>query len=92
MPHFMIRVELHNATSQNYAALAESLRTIGVVDIVPSSSGARYKLPPAEYYHNGIIDISELRALVAAKAAATNKAHAVVVTQGEIVWTGLTKL
>ena len=53
MKYFAIRVLLHRAGSTDYAALAQRLRTIGVVDVIRGEDGTWYRLPPGEYNYEG---------------------------------------
>lgn len=94
MANFMIRVELHSATAQNYVTLAENLSRIGIIDIITSADGRRFRLPPAMYCCSGNYAIGDIlkKAAAAAAAAATGHRHAVVVTEGQSTWDGLQRV
>ncbi len=90
MSAYTIRIELHDATWQNYVDLANDLARVGVTDLITASNGTTYKMPPAEYNYEGQALIDQV--LNAAKAAAdrTGRANAVFVTEAaQRKWVGL---
>lgn len=90
MNRYTIRVELHDATWQQYATLAQQLAARSIIDVIVADSGIRYKLPPAEYNYVGSDDIDAIMAKCKASAAATGCKFAVLVTQALLQkWEGL---
>lgn len=90
MANFVIRVELHNATSKNYEDLAKNLAAIGIVDTIFGSDGRRYKLPPAEYYYTGGATLQHTHDLVTGVASKIVINYAVLVTESNgCMWRGL---
>lgn len=93
MTSFTTRVELHNATRDDYVALHEKMRAKGFYQAIRSSDGTVYHLPPAEYDYAG--DVTRDQVLEKAKAAASSvkSSYAVLVTESAgRVWYGLTKV
>jgi hypothetical protein len=90
MASFTIRVELHDATWQNYINLAADLAKQGVTDVITADDGTTYKMSPAEYNYDGAASIDDVLNAVGAAAARTGKKHAVFVTQStQRKWRGL---
>jgi hypothetical protein len=82
-----IRVELHNATWQNYADLAKGLAALGIYDTIRGDDGKLYRLPPAEYNYEGAGSASAVRDAVQRVAATVVKDFAVLVTEATArVW------
>jgi hypothetical protein len=50
MALFMARIELHNATYQDYANLHAYMAAEGYGTTIRGSDGQTYQLPPAEYH------------------------------------------
>lgn len=89
---FMIRVELHNASSQDYAQLAKNLANIGIVDIITSHDGRTFRLPPAEYCYEGQSTLQGIYNSTHTVASQMVSRFAVVVTEvgGDgCLWDGL---
>ena len=90
MSSFTIRVELHDATWQNYVNLAADLAKQGVTDVITADNGTAYKMSPAEYNYDGAVSIDDVLNAVDAAAARTGKQHAVFVTEAtQRKWRGL---
>ena len=90
MPNFMTRVELHNATYQDYENLHSAMETEGFERTITSDQGTTYHLPTAEYYRSTTLTRSQV--LDSAKRAAdkTKKHYAAVVTESNgVTWHGL---
>lgn len=91
MTSFIIRVELHNATSKHYDDLAKNLAAIGVVDTIRGNDGRRFKLPPAEYHYEGAVTLQQVYNSVTSVASRVLSNNAVLVTESNgCMWTGLT--
>jgi hypothetical protein len=90
MAAFTIRVELFNATREQYAKLAQDLATKGIVDVIVADGGIRYKLPPAEYNFEGNATNEQVIEAVKASAAKVVAKYAVLVTNANSrLWNGL---
>ena len=90
MARFTIRVELHNATWQNYVDLAKHMATNGMVDIIQADNGARYKMPPAEYSYDGPATRDQVLQTAKACAARVVSSSGVLVTESAgRSWDGL---
>jgi 2,4-dienoyl-CoA reductase-like NADH-dependent reductase (Old Yellow Enzyme family) len=90
MSAYTIRVELHNATWNDYVNLATKLAAQGVVDVIKGDDGTWYKLPPAEYNYEGDAAIAVVRTVVANIAAQVSSRFAVFVTEAlRREWQGL---
>jgi hypothetical protein len=90
MSRFTIRVELHNATWQNYVDLAKHMAAQGMVDIIKADNGTRYKMPPAEYNYEGQATLKQVMDAVKSCAARVVNSYAVLVTESNgRLWDGL---
>ena len=90
MTWFTTRVELHNATYQDYTKLHLCMEAEGYATTIRGSDGNTYQLPPAEYHLDD--NCTRDQALDKAKRAAqrTSKAFAVVVSETTAMsWFGL---
>jgi len=52
MTRFLVRIELHDASRDEYQDLYEKLAVHGFVDEIISENG-KWQLPPAEYLYEG---------------------------------------
>jgi hypothetical protein len=86
MPGFTVRVELHNATYQDYENLHAAMGRAGFSRQIKSDAGKTYQLPTAEYIKSA--DVTRSQVLNQAKTAAnsTGKTSGVLVTEA-IGWT-----
>jgi hypothetical protein len=90
MSHFIVRVELHDASRQHYDLLAKDLARKGITDVITSNAGGHYKLPPAEYCYVGNSSIDDVLNAAEASATQTGKRHAVLVSEAKLIkWNGL---
>jgi hypothetical protein len=90
MAKFTIRVELHNATWQNYADLAKNLAARGIVDVIRADDGTWYKMPPAEYNYEGNATRDQVLETTKTCTAAVVRSFAVMVTEANgRAWHGL---
>lgn len=90
MKSFIIRVELHSATSKHYDELAKNLAAIGIVDTIRGNDGRRYKLPPAEYNYEGAVTLQQVYNSVTGVASKVIANYAVLVTESNgCKWAGL---
>lgn len=90
MALFTIRVELHNATRDDYTKLHKLLAARGITDIVTSDTGQSYRLPPAEYNYQGDASATAVTQTVKGIADQVVRSSAVLVTKvAERSWIGL---
>jgi hypothetical protein len=89
---FTIRIELHDASWDDYEDMYGHLEKQRIVDIIASEDGARYKLPPAEYYYEGNVTRAQVLEMAKASASKVAKSFAVLVTESAgRSWHGLEK-
>ena len=92
MASFTIRVELHDATRDDYTKLHEKMRSQGFSQTIKSDDGITYQLPPAEYDYTGYATRSQVLEKANAAAALTKPRYAVLVTESAgRTWYGLAK-
>ena len=90
MALFITRVELHDATIQDYVNLHTHMATEGYSTTIRGSDGRTYRLPPAEYHLDAAC--SRDQALERAKRAAlrTRRSFSLLVSEAVgISWVGL---
>jgi hypothetical protein len=93
MPSFTTRVELHDATWQDYENLHSQMQAQGFARTIGSDDGVVYHLPWAEYDLVGQLTCEQVRdrAVAAAAAAAPSRGRAILVSQAlRRCWIGLT--
>ena len=89
MPNFTVRVELHQATWDDYETLHAAMERSGFSRLITSDDGKTYHLPLAEYNASGSLDSSRVRDIAWAAAKTTGKKSSVLVTEGNRAWVGL---
>jgi len=90
MASFLVRVELHNATRDDYEALHLDMALRGFSREVIGSSGRTYQLPTAEYVIDTEHEVQAVRALAAEAARTTGRKFGVVVVEySRSAWVGL---
>lgn len=90
MARYTVRVELHNATWQNYVDLAKHMAGEGMVDVIQADNGVRYKMPPAEYNYEGPANRKQVLDKAKMCAAKVVRSYAVFVTESNgRLWDGL---
>ena len=62
MATFLTRVELHDATYENYVQLHDFMGQEGFTATIRGGDGALYQLPPAEYHLSANCTIEDPRA------------------------------
>lgn len=92
MARYTIRIELHDATWDNYVQMAKHLAAQGITDVISSDEGVRYKMPPAEYAYDGSATRAQVLEMAKSSAAKVVRAYAVLVTESAgRTWHGLEK-
>ena len=92
MPSFMTRIELHDASYDEYQVLHRAMEAEGFERTITSDDGVTYHLPTAEYYRT--VELTRQQVLEAAKRAAakTGKRFGAIVTESRgSTWNGLDK-
>ncbi|XXX73969.1 hypothetical protein WMF30_40615 [Sorangium sp. So ce134] len=90
MTYFMIRIELHSATPDDYDTLHAAMEAAGFSRIVAGSDGKHYHLPSGMYFLGSYADTAAtVRDRADAVAATTGKSRGVLVTGGGSAWIGL---
>lgn len=93
MALFTIRVELHNASWDQYTELYKHLSALGITDTIVGDDGVRYRMSPAEYNFEGNATCVQVRDAVDAAAAKVVRSYAVFVTEAvRRTWVGLKKV
>jgi hypothetical protein len=91
---FTTRVELHNATREDYTKLHERMRSAGFRTTITSDNSLTYQLPPAEYrYEASDLTIEQVRDKANSVAATVKPSPAIFVTRGEMcAWIGMEQI
>ena len=92
MPTFITRVELHDATYQDYVKLHGFMGLEGFTNTIRGDDGGVYQLPPAEYHLVANCTASQARDKASAAAQKTLKKFAVIASEyTAAAWVGLAK-
>ncbi len=91
MASFTVRVELHNADSDDYENLHQQMEAAGFSRTIVTTSGEVYHLPNAEYSYTGNKETEYVRDLArdTAKRVKANPAILVTKSDGTRRWSGL---
>jgi len=81
MNKFMTRVELHQATWNDYEALHNQMQAQGFSRTIVGDTGLVFNLPPAEYFYTGIITVQNVLLKARTAAAMTQKKHSILVSE-----------
>ncbi|WP_167153184.1 hypothetical protein [Burkholderia sp. Cy-647] len=81
MARFVVRVELHSATWQDYENLHVRMNAIGLGRKIQGANGVWHDLPPAEYYGEGDVSRDDVLAGVKAVAEKVKTSFSVLVTE-----------
>ncbi len=90
--NFTTRVELHNASWQDYTKLHAEMAAEGFSHTIRGNDGVVYELPTAEYVIQGNYTIEQITDKAKRAASRTQKSYAVFVTEAvQWMWYGLQK-
>ena len=90
MANFTVRVELHQATWDDYETLHAAMEAKGFSRQITSNDGKTYQLPLAEYNGTGNLNAERVRDIARAAANSTGKHNAVLVSETPArAWIGL---
>lgn len=81
MARYTIRIELLDATWDEYETMYELLAKVGIVDSIADSSGATYRLPPAEYNYDGAATRTQVLEMAKSAASRVVRDYRVLVTE-----------
>lgn len=89
MARFTVRVELHDASLEQYEKLYEKMAAYGFTDIIPTTD-TPVKMPPAEYNFEGQVTKEQVLEKAKSCAAQVVRKYAVLVTESNgRTWHGL---
>jgi hypothetical protein len=92
MATFITRVELHDATYQDYVKLHGYMGQEGFTTTIRGDDGGTYQLPPAEYHLAASCTVAQARDKASAAAQKTNKKFAVIASEyTSAAWVGLAR-
>ncbi len=90
MAKYLVRVELHGATWDDYERLHSEMSDRGFSREVTSDHGGTYQLPTAEYVIQTSAELEGVRALAAEAAKTTGRKFGVIVAEySRSAWVGL---
>lgn len=89
MSRFLTRVELHDASYQDYHNLHSAMEAHGFSRTITASDGQEYSLPTAQYSMVANLTIESVRAHAKTAADSTGREAEVIVTEGQSAWIGL---
>lgn len=91
MANFVVRVELHDATWEDYDKLHRAMELAGFSKTIVGDDGIHYELPPAEYHFpESTLNGTQVHKFAKAAANSTQRTNAVVVIDAKgITFSGL---
>jgi hypothetical protein len=90
MGNYLVRVELHAASWDDYEALHAEMADRGFAREITGDNGRSYQLPTAEYVIHAEGGVEAVRALAAEAAKTTGRKFGVIVAQySRSAWVGL---
>lgn len=90
MASYLVRVELHSATWDDYETLHAEMAERGFSREITGNNGLTYQLPTAEYDIEAESGLESVRALAADAARATRRKFGVIVAEySRSGWVGL---
>ena len=93
MTSFITRIELHNATYQDYQRLHLEMAGAGFQRVIRGDDGFFYDLPDAEYAKVGTYTIEQVHASAKLAAAKTGRTHGILVSEYvRARWSGLPRV
>jgi hypothetical protein len=93
MAHYTTRVELHDATEENYQTLQAAMEELGFTRTIIAHDGTAHRLPSAEYNYEGEIPIDTVLDKAKYAAETTDLKHEILVSEApKRRWYGLEKL
>lgn len=81
MNNFIVRVELHGGTYNDYLALHTAMGKFGFSRVLTAASGTKYFLPEAEYIINSNQNVTAIKNAAKTAANSTKKTSWILATQ-----------
>jgi hypothetical protein len=78
---YTVRIELLDATPDDYATLSKALRYENFEHTVPASEGTRFRLPPGEYNYDAKATATDVIEAAKRAAGTTGREFRVLVTE-----------
>ena len=79
MAWYLVRIELHDASSDDYEILHQAMKDAGFLTKIEDDNGIWYKLPTAEYYINSQLSVDNLWAKATVVAETTERSFWLIV-------------
>jgi hypothetical protein len=79
MAWYLIRVELHDADSDDYDILHQAMKDAGFLTKIDDDNGIWYKLPTAEYYISSALNVDAIWAKATEVAETAEKSFWLIV-------------
>ncbi len=93
MSKFIVRVEMHNATGQDYSSLHEAMRLAGYYGLIAGSDGHFYELPGGEYQTTSTASVTAVMEAAYNIAARIRPNPSVIASEySAAAWKGLRKI
>lgn len=90
MPNFIVRVELHNASSADYTNLHTAMSRAGFSRYIRGSNGITYPLPTAEYIVTSELTVEQVRDIAYRTASSVSASPGVIAARyTDAAWQGL---
>lgn len=90
MANFTVRIELHDASWEDYNVLHAAMEQRGFSRFILADSGRTYRLPWAEYSGTGSLTSTKVRDIAQEAANQTGRRNSVFVTEARSrAWSGL---
>ncbi|WP_407971444.1 type V toxin-antitoxin system endoribonuclease antitoxin GhoS [Burkholderia pyrrocinia] len=86
MAHFLTRIELHEAESEDYDKLHTSMEDRGFAKTITGDDGVTYILPTATYYCESTHGTADIREIAREVANGTGRRNSVIVVEGRFSW------
>jgi hypothetical protein len=88
--NYTVRVELHDASWDDYETLHAAMQNVGFSRTITSADGKKYQLPTAEYDARASQDATQVRQIGSNAAKATGRRFSVLVSaSSQRAWLGL---
>lgn len=93
MARYITRVELHDATGQDYETLHTVMEKQGFSRFIDGTDKCWYQLPPAEYHRVVDLQLADVFESARKAVAAINKTFGIVVIEASnVMWDGFPKV
>ena len=87
MTEFTTRIELQDATAEDYSALDAAMLGVNFSKTVRSVRGQEYKLPHGTYFSQAFgMSATDVRNLAASAASRTGRRYDIITTSGEVAY------